>query len=162
MIFSCVLRPRAQLRARYAECAASRAARFHPRTLAPLTARALSFFAHCAASRAARFHPRALAPLTARARSFSAHCRAQGTEDKLLPCGGKLVFIDLDSKTTFGGSTAFGPQLTLQTCGYSEKALSIQQFKVRRRAPPAHKPPFPPSLAAGVCLSHPHPSPSPS
>ena len=46
-------------------------------------------------------------------------------EDKLVPCNGKLVLIDLDSDQSF---TDFPPQMTLQKCGSSAASQAIQTF----------------------------------
>lgn len=48
-------------------------------------------------------------------------------QDKLVPCNGNLVLIDLDSDASF---TSFPPQFTLQQCGTSPAAQRIQQFTV--------------------------------
>ena len=48
-------------------------------------------------------------------------------QDKLVPCNGNLVLIDLDSDASFKD---FPPAFTLQVCGSSAAAQRIQQFAV--------------------------------
>ena len=48
-------------------------------------------------------------------------------QDKLVPCNGNLVLIDLDSDASFND---FPPAFTLQKCGSSPAAQRIQQFAV--------------------------------
>jgi hypothetical protein len=48
-------------------------------------------------------------------------------QDKLVPCNGKLVLVDLDSDASF---TASPPAFTLQQCGSSTASQRIQTFIV--------------------------------
>jgi hypothetical protein len=48
-----------------------------------------------------------------------------GSEDKLVPCNGKLVFVDLDNQERYNSPQKI---LTLNKCGYSAASLSTQQW----------------------------------
>ena len=59
-----------------------------------------------------------------------------GPEDKLLPCNGRLVFVDLDSAASFGdGNRNHPPQVTLQKCGTSAKTQALQQWAFNDTTP---------------------------
>ena len=58
-----------------------------------------------------------------------------GPEDKLIPCNGGLVLIDLDSATSF---LDHPPSITLQKCGTSSAVRSVQQWTWNNTAPGNH------------------------